>query len=137
MTSAPLARRKIQVQDSLPTRGGRLLTEVVVSACGIGVHEEGSGSIGNVMRVVLTEGESGFEEFSSGEVVLVFDAGDVRGLEIFGIRELRALWRQEGVLIVEIVDQETGGQDVSVGEIGLELGEIAEAEDVVVIGAAG
>ena len=87
--------------------------------------------------VVLIEGESGFEELASGEVVLVFDAGDVGGFDIFGIRQLRALRREECVLIVKMVHEKTGGEDVAAGEVGLQFGEIAEAQGVIVVGADG
>ena len=69
--------------------------------------------------------------------MLVFDAGDVGGFDIFGIRQLRTLGREEGVLIVKMVHQETGGEDVAAGEVGLQLGEIAEAQHVIVVGADG
>ncbi len=89
------------------------------------------------MQVVLIEGESGFEELSSGEVVLVFDAGDVGGFDVFGIRKLRALGREKGVLVVQMIHQETGGEDVAAGEVGLNFGEVADAEGVVIVGADG
>jgi len=37
-------------------------------------------------------------------------------------------------LIVKIVDQETGGENVAAGEVGLNFGEIAEAQSVIVVG---
>src|SRR3984957_9599858 len=94
-------------------------------------------AVGRELHVVLVEGESGFEELASGEVVLVFDAGYVGGFHIFRIRYLRALRREEGVLVVQIVDQETGGENVAAGEVGLNVGEIAETQDVAVVGVDG
>lgn len=118
----------------MPTGGVGLLGEIVISAGGVGVDEERGVSVWSVAEVVLIEAETGFEEFASGEVMLVFDAGDVGGFDVFGIGELRALRGQEGVLVVEFVDQETAGENIAAGEIGLELGEIADAEDMVVVG---
>src|SRR5205823_1275221 len=77
------------------------------------------------------------EQFAAGKIVLVFDGGDVGSLIIFGVRLLRALGREEGVLIVQIVDQETGGENVAAGDVGLEFGQIADAERVIVIGTGG
>ena len=34
---------------------------------------------------------------------------------------------------MQVIDQKTGGDDVTAGEVGLELGEIADAENVVVV----
>src|SRR5580692_3583314 len=87
------------------------------------------------MRVVLVEGESGFEEFAAGGVVLGFGAGDVGGGFILWIGQLRAERREEAVVVVNVVDQETAGEDVAAGEVGLKFGEVAEAQDVVVVGA--
>ena len=38
---------------------------------------------------------------------------------------------------MKIVHEKTGGEDVAAGEVGLNFGEIAEAQDVVVVGADG
>ena len=67
--------------------------------------------------------------------MLIFDAGDVSGLDVLGIRLLRALRREKSVLVVKIVDQKAGGQDIAAGEIALKLGEIADAERMIVVGA--
>jgi len=75
----------------LPAAGVGFFGQVVVSAGGIGIDEEGKVSVGSVVEVVLVEGKSGFEQLSTGEIVLIFDAGDVGGFDVFGIGELRAL----------------------------------------------
>ena len=122
MAAVPWHRRQIEVRDSLPACCRGLLGEVIVSARRIRVHEVGVRAVRNVVRVILVEGESGFEKFSVGKVMLVFDAGDVSGFVVLRIGELRALRGKKGVLIVEMIDQETGSEDVAVGEVGLELG---------------
>ena len=38
---------------------------------------------------------------------------------------------------MQVIDEETGGEDVAAGDIGLNLGEIAEAQDVIVVGVDG
>src|SRR5580704_7905693 len=87
------------------------------------------------MRVVLVEGEAGFEELAAGEVVLVFGAGDVGGGFILWIGQLRTERREEAVVVVNVVDEETAGENVAAGEVGLKFGEVAEAQDMVVVGA--
>ena len=81
----------------------------------------------------MVEGESGFEELSSCEVVLVFGAGDVGAFDILRICELRVLRGQICVLFVKVVNQEACSENVAAGQIGLDLGEIADASDVVAV----
>ena len=54
--------------------------------------------------------------------MLVSDAGDVSGFVVFRVGALGALRRKKCVLIVEMIDQETGGEDVAIGDVSLELG---------------
>ncbi len=133
VTTVPLARREIYVGESLPARGDGFGVQVVVSTSGLRVHEIGTCAVRSEINVVFVEGESGFDQHAIGEVVLVFDAGEVGVFDILGIRELRTLGREERVLIVEMIHQETRGEDVAIGEIGLELGEISEAKGVIVV----
>src|SRR6266496_6102001 len=69
--------------------------------------------------------------------MLVLHAGHICRFEIFGVGKLRALRGEECVLIVKMVQQKAGGEDVAAGEIGLDLGEIVETEDLVVVGLGG
>lgn len=133
VAAVPLVRGQIEISDGLRALGFGLFVEVIVSEGGVGSDLVGGVSIGDEMGVVLVEGESEFEEFASGEVMLLFHAGNVGRGDVFGIGELRAEGREESVLIVNVVDQETGGEDVAAGEVGLNFAEIAEAEDVVVV----
>ncbi|SPE28489.1 hypothetical protein SBA2_40052 [Acidobacteriia bacterium SbA2] len=121
----------------MPAAGVGLLGEVEVPARSVGIDVVGKRSVGSELQVVLIEGESGFEQLASGEIVLVFGAGDVGRFHILGIRQLRALRREEGVLVVQVVHEKTGGEDVAGGEVGLNFGEVAEAEGVVVVLAGG
>jgi len=115
MASVPCLRLEINIGDHLPARGVGLLVQVVVSPRGVRVHEVRVRSVGSVAGVVLGECESGFEKVAARKVVLIFYRGDVGGLVILGIRKLRTLRRKKYVLVVKIVDQETGREDVAVG----------------------
>ena len=79
------------------------LGQVIAAVGGVGIDRVGKRSVGSDVQVVLIEGESGLEELAPSEVVLVLDASDVSGFDVFWIRELRALRREIGVLIVEVV----------------------------------
>jgi len=137
VTAVPLVRWKIEIGEKLEAARSGCSRTVVTAVGGVGIDVVGKRSVGRELDVVLIESESGFEELTSGEVVLIFDAGDVGRLHIFWIRELRALRRQEGVLVVQVVHQKTGSEDVAAGEIGLNFGEVAETQDVVVVGVDG
>src|SRR5436305_9242525 len=137
MAAIPLLRLQINISNPLPAGSVGLLSQVVVSSRSVRVHEVRTGAVGGVAGVVLDECESGFEKISAGEVVLIFYGGHVGGLVVLGIGGLGTLRGKECVLVVEVIDEEAGGENVAVGEIGLELGEIAEAKDVVVVGSAG
>ena len=89
MAAVPLAGREIEICKSLPAAGVGFLGQVIVSAGGVGIHEVREASVGSEAVIVLDEGESGLEKLSSGEVMLIFDAGDVGGCDVFGIGELR------------------------------------------------
>ena len=91
VASEPLARREVDVGESLPASGDGLRAKIEVSARGVSVYEVGLGAVRDEMSVVLVEGESGFEEKPRSEVVLVFDAGNVGVFDVLGIGELRAL----------------------------------------------
>ena len=114
--------------------GVSVVVEVVAASGGGGIEEVGKRAVGIEFGAVFVEGEAVLEELASGEIVLVFGAADVSGLNISGIRQLRTLRRQEGVLIVKVVGQKAAGENVAAGDVGLKLGEIAEAPDVIVVG---
>ena len=65
--------------------------------------------------------------------MLVFDAGKVGIFDVFRIRELRALGREVCVLVVKMIHQEAGGENVAAGDIGLQFREVSEAQDVIVV----
>ena len=133
----PVVRGEEEVGENLPAAGVRLVCEVEAAASGVGIDEVGKGSVGSERRVVFSEGESGFEELASSEIMLVFEAAEVGGFDILGIRQLRHLRREEGVLVMQMVQKKAGGENVAAGEIGLEFGEIADADGVIVVGADG
>ena len=85
VAAMPLAGRKKQIGDCLPPAGMSVVVEVVASASRAGIEEVGKRPVGIEFRAVLDEGESGLEELASGEGVLVFGAGHVGGLNVFGI----------------------------------------------------
>src|SRR5438477_4470831 len=114
-----------------------VVVEVVAASGSNGIQEVGKRAVGIELGAVFAEGQPGFEELASGEIMLIFGAGYISRLNISGIRELRALRRQEGVLIVKVVRQKTGGENIAAGDIGLNFGEISKAPDVVVIGVDG
>jgi len=70
-----------------------VLVQIVVSEDGGGSELVGLGSVRCETQIVLVEGESGFEELTSVEIMLIFDACDVGALDVLGIGELRALRR--------------------------------------------
>ena len=115
VTAVPLVWWKVEIGEKLEAAGSGCSGGVVTAVGGVGIDVVGKCSVGSDLDVVLIEGESGFEELASSEVVLIFDAGDVGGLDIFWIRELRALRRQECVLVVQVVYEEAAGQDVAGG----------------------
>src|ERR1019366_3914597 len=49
-------------------------------------------------------------------------------------RSLRIVRREPRILIVEVVHQEAGGDDVTAGDIGLGFGQVANAKEVIVVG---
>src|ERR1700733_12444974 len=98
------------------------VAEIITTAGDGGIDVIGKRAVRSKPHVVLIEGESGFEELASGEVVLIFDAGDIGGFDISGIRQLRALRREVCVLVVKVVHEETGGENVAAGEVGLNFG---------------
>jgi hypothetical protein len=81
-------RRKEEVREGLPAAGVGVVAEVVASAGDGGIDVVGKCSVGSEPQVVLIEGESGFEELASGEIVLVLGAGYIGGFHIFRIRQL-------------------------------------------------
>ena len=137
MTAVPVVRGEEEVRENLPAGSVRLICEVEVSAGGVGIDEVGKGSVGSELRVVFSVGESGFEELAAGEIVLVFEAAKVRRFDILGIRQLRHLRREEGELVMQMVQKKAGGENVAAGEVGLEFGEIADADGVIVVSADG
>ncbi len=130
-------RGEEEVGENLPAAGVGLVCEVEAAASGVGIDEVGKGSVGSELGVVLGVGESGFEKLASGEIMLVFEAAKVGGFDIFGIRQLRHLRREEGVLVMQMVQEKAGGENVAAGEVGLEFGEIADADRVIVVSADG
>ena len=69
--------------------------------------------------------------------MLIFHAGHVGGFDVARVRELRILRRQAVVVIVEMVYQQAGGDDVTAGDIGLHFGQVADAQKVTVVGIGG
>src|SRR3954462_6327167 len=65
--------------------------------------------------------------------MLVFDRahGSVRNIAWIG--ELRTLRGEERVLVVQVIYQKAGSQDIAAGYVGLQLGEITEAQSAITI----
>jgi hypothetical protein len=78
-----------------------------------------------------------FEKLAAGEIVLVFEAGQVHGLGDGRRAVGRILGRHAGVLIVGIVVVKTGREDVAHAHIALDLEQIANAPVHIVIHAGG
>ncbi len=133
VTTVPVLGREKHIGEDLPAGCGRFVVQIEVAACGLGVHEVGCGAVGDQLRVVLVESESGFEEKTSGKIMLVLDTRDPGRLNVFRIRLLRALRREECVLVLQMIDQKARREDVSAGDVSLELGEIADAQRAIVV----
>jgi hypothetical protein len=89
--------------------------------------------VGGPLQVILIKCQSHFEQFPSLEIVLVFHARYVDRLDVVGVRKLRTLRREARILIVEMVHEEAGCNDVAAGDVGLELGQVADTQKVIIV----
>src|ERR1700684_3344308 len=129
----PLGGGDVGVRYTLHSAGERRLVQVIVTLDREEQLDVWTISPRRQRGVVLVHAESGFEQGSVAEIVLILQRAKISSLELDGSSRLRHEKSQPVVFIMIVVRKKAGGDNVAGGQVGLQLGQVVHAPDVVTI----